>query len=55
MKLRIEQRKDEPADLFVLRAFSMALPQIEDERALDALWRYMWRRAEAEIEKRSDR
>lgn len=47
-KLRIEQRKNEPADMFLLRAFATSLPRM-DGVARDALWHYLWKRGGAEL------
>ena len=49
-RLRFEQRKDESADMFVLRVLAGALPRI-DGNALYALWHYVWKRSERELEK----
>jgi hypothetical protein len=46
--LRVEQRKNEPADMFLLRAFWAALPRM-DQQAKDALWAYLWNRGAAEL------
>jgi hypothetical protein len=45
--LRVEQRKNEPADMFILRALAMALPRMEREHFY-ALAAYMAKRAAAE-------
>jgi hypothetical protein len=46
-RLRLEQRKDEPADQFALRALGMALPRMERDHFI-ALADYMTARATAE-------
>jgi hypothetical protein len=50
-KLRIEQWRNERPDLFVLRAYCLALPQMDDG-ALMALARYVWERSQSELTKR---
>jgi hypothetical protein len=47
-KLRVEQWKNEPADIFAIRAFVKAMPQMDDN-ALHAMAFYIWERAHAEI------
>jgi hypothetical protein len=47
-QLRVEQMKDEPADIFLLRAFAKALPRM-DNNARNALWGYLWKRSAAEL------
>lgn len=47
-QLRIEQMKNEPADMFLIRAFAVSLPRMDDN-ARNALWGYLWQRAGAEL------
>jgi hypothetical protein len=49
-QLRVEQRKDEPADQFALRALGMAMPRMEPAHFI-ALAQYMAARAQAEQRK----
>jgi len=50
-RLRVEQQKNEGADLFAIRAFAKAIPLME-ERALIAAARWVQFRAEDELEAR---
>lgn len=50
-RLRIEQRKDEPADLFALRACMMAYGQIDDNTKL-AMARWLWSYVNDDLKKR---
>ena len=49
-RLRIEQRKDEPADIWCLRAMSMAFPHMDDNQKY-AMARWMWDRVSDEFRK----
>ena len=50
-RLRVEQRKDEPADLWALRALSMALPHMDDNQRI-AMARWLWARVNDDLRKR---
>lgn len=50
-KLRIEQQKNEGADLFAIRAFAKAIPLMPDNGLLAAA-RWIWERTMAEIKHR---
>ena len=48
-KIRVEQWKNEPPDLLLLRAVAKILPHVTDPASRHAMWHYLWRRAEAEL------
>lgn len=50
-KLRVEQQKNEPADIFAIRAFAKALP-LMDDKALMAAAKWVWARASDEMDDR---
>lgn len=47
-QLRVEQHKNEPADMFAFRALAIAIPRM-DRQSADAMWHYLWKRAGAEL------
>lgn len=47
-QLRVEQMKNEPPDMFLIRAFSQSLPRM-DEDTREAFWHYLWKRSGAEL------
>ena len=50
-KLRIEQQKNESADLFAIRAFAKAIPLME-RWAIVACAKWVYERADAELKSR---
>lgn len=51
-KIRVEQQKNEPADIFAIRALSKAVPLMNDN-ALIALAHWLWYRAHDEVRERA--
>lgn len=48
--MRVGRRKNEPADMFALRAFSKVLPEMD----IDQFRAFAWDRGNAEVQRRND-
>lgn len=51
--MRVGRRKNEPADMFALRAFSKVLPEMDIDQ-FRAFANYVWDRGNAEVQRRND-